>query len=157
MSQITTPLLNEPLVGRDGRMTPPWYVHFRGEEESGAAAPHTVVSPLNLTTQSAAIGLTPIPTDVLTSGLYRLTYFLRITTPASISSSATPSVTFTSGGVACTFTGAAVTGNTTASVGTGTFLMKVDAASPISYQVAYASNAAGMVYEISIVLERINA
>jgi hypothetical protein len=51
-----------------------------------------------------------------------------------------------------------LTGNTTDTVGSFTFMLRSDAASPISYSTTYASNAAGeMRYSLFIVLERLAA
>lgn len=113
--------------------------------------------PVSLTGQNASIGTTAIPTDGdLSAGLYRVTVYQRVTTIAVTSSSLTTAISWTDGAVACAFSGTALTGNTTATVGSFSFLLRTDAASPISYATTYASNGAGeMRYRLSIVLERI--
>ena len=66
-------------------------------------------SPVSLTAQGASIGVTAIPTSSLASGLYRVSYYCRITTAAGVSSSLIVTFSFTDGGVACSFASAALT------------------------------------------------
>lgn len=114
-----------------------------------------VVKHVALTLQSAAIGATPLDLGVVAPGAYRLTYYTRIMTPGSINSSVTVTLNWTDGGVVQTFTGAAMTGNLTTTTQTGTLLVVVDQATTISYSVAYASNAAGMQYSVTVIAEQI--
>lgn len=106
--------------------------------------------------QSASIGSTPINLGLIPSGLYRVSYFVRITTPAATSSSVQVIIGFTEGGVTCSVSGVAVNGNVTNSVGTGSFLLRSDQSAPINYSTTYASNPAGtMVYKLDIVVENV--
>lgn len=114
-------------------------------------------SPINtsisLSEQNAAIATSSLIPSA-SQGVYRISWFLRITTAATTSSSVTFSVQSTDGGVAISQSGAAVTGNTTSTIQSGSFLMRADAGTAITYDVAYASNAANEAeYEIDIRIE----
>lgn len=105
---------------------------------------------------NAAVASTAINTGTVTAGLYRLTYYVRITTPAGVSNSVTVNFGFTDGGVSCTMTGIAITGLTTATVGTGTFMIRSDQAAPITYSTTYASNPANAcIYSLDVVGESV--
>lgn len=110
-------------------------------------------SPVALTAQTAAIGTTPIPLPSLPNGLYRITYYARITTAASVNSSLTLTIGWTESGVALTSSTSAITGNTVTTVSTGSIMVQVDAATAISYATAYVSNLAGMAYRLSLIVE----
>lgn len=151
----------EPLVElrgeHAGKVTGnPWLAWFRDLRADVDASPATF-TPVVLEEQNASIGTTAIPTDGdLSEGFYRVTVYQRITTVAVTSSSLATTISWTDGGVSCSFTGAALTGNTTATVGSFTFMMRSDAAAPISYATTYASNGAGqMEYLTGITLERL--
>jgi len=103
---------------------------------------------------SATTSTTAIPTPTLVDGLYRVSYSLRITQAATVSSSATPTIGWTSGGVSCSQSGAALTGNTTATQQNAAFVINVDASTTITYAVAYASvGATAMTYSFDVIAE----
>ncbi len=104
---------------------------------------------------SASIPTTAIGAAPLAAGLYRITGYLRVTTAALTTSSVAVALGWSDGGVTCAGPLiAAVTGNTTASTGTGTATVRIDASTPITYNTVYASNGAGeMVYALDLVLE----
>lgn len=109
-----------------------------------------------LTAQGAAIATTSINTGSLSAGLYRVSYYARITRAATTSSSLTVTLRFTDGSVACAYSGAAITGNTTATFQSGSQVFHIDAASTISYETAYASvGATSMQYSLYIVVEQL--
>ena len=111
---------------------------------------------VSLTAQNASLGTTPIPLPSLATGLYRLTYYARITTVDAVNSSLTVTLSWTDGAVACSLSGAAMTGNTTATVQSSTAMIQIDAASPISYATTYASNTPGaMKYKLLILVEAV--
>jgi hypothetical protein len=92
-----------------------------------------------LTTQSATVTTQPLTMQTLSQGLYRITYYARITRPASSSSSLTPSFNWTDGGVACSITESALTGNLTTTTGARVVPMQIDAATSPTYTLTYAS------------------
>ena len=111
---------------------------------------------VELSAQQASIGTTAIPLDVLSTGLYRITYYTRITTPATVSSSLIITLGWTDGSVSCTSSGAAVTGNTVSTVQGGTIMVRNDQASPLTYATTYASvGATPMQYALDILVEQI--
>ncbi len=158
--------LNSPLPIREalldptsptGLLNPRWQVWFRDLGVQVDAQPVVVIPPVEVEAQNASIGTTPLPTDALAPGLYRVSYFARITTAAVTSSSLTVTFTFTNGGISCSLSGTAITGNTTSSVGSGIFLIQIDQATPVSWSTTYASNGAGqMLYQLSVVLEAVS-
>lgn len=153
---------DEPLInteqGRFGTPSTPFLIYMRDQRAALEAAP-AGFDPVALTGQGAAIATTSIPTDGdLSAGLYRVTWYARITTAAGVSSSLTVSFGWTDGAISQTHSGAAITGNTTTTFQSGTLLLRTDAASPITYATTYASNAAGVMrYSLYITLERLAA
>lgn len=146
----------EVLADQSGLIRPPWMIWFRNLRDDVSAAPIRGANPVTVTGKTAAIGTTPIPSDPLSAGLYRVTTFLRVTTAATVSSSVGVVIGFTSGGVACQFTGALLTANLANQPQSLTWLLKIDNASPITYATSYASNVAGMTYELSVTLETVS-
>ena len=94
---------------------------------------------VNITTQSAAIAATDIPTPTLEEGLYRTSFSLRITRAASVSSSAGVTIGWTFNSTSCSQVFTAVTGNTLDTQSNGTVTMAVDAGTAITYAVSYSS------------------
>ena len=111
---------------------------------------------VSLVAQSASIGTTPIPLPALATGVYRVTYYTRITTADAVSSSLTITLSWTDGAVTCSLSGAALTTNTTATVQSSTAMVSIDASSPISYSVTYASNTPGaMKFKLIMLVEAV--
>ena len=110
---------------------------------------------VTLTAQGAAIAYTAIPLSAsLSAGLYRVSYIVKVTRAATTNSSVTPGIRFTRGGVVCALDGTAVTGNTTASVGTGSFQIRIDEDTAIDHRAQYSSvGATSMLFEIDWVAE----
>lgn len=140
----------DPATGLFQQRLLTWFRNLRQEVDLN---PTRVTTPVSLSAQNASISTTAIPTPSLNAGLYQITYFARVTTAATSSSSLTVTFTATDDSVSYSVSGTAITGNTTATTGTGTFLMRVDGASPVSYSTTYAtSGATAMVYKLDIVL-----
>lgn len=109
---------------------------------------------LTLTDQAAAIP--PTALAVGAGGVYRVSWMVRITQPATGGSSVTVTITSTDTGVTVSQSGAPVTGNTTATVESGIVLTRADAASAVTYAVAYSSSGStAMHYEISLAVEQL--
>ncbi len=163
---IAAPPVNDSLIELDplvpSRRDPffiakSWLLYLQDALAARVQQAPAILTSVALTNQSASIGATPIPLRSVSAGLYRVSYYLRITTAAAVSSSATVTLTWTESGVALTLSGAALTTNTTASVQTGTFLIQSDANAPISYAVTYASNVANtMAFRLSITCEAVS-
>jgi len=109
-----------------------------------------------LFSQSNSIGTTPIPTDTLNEGLYRLTYYIRVASPAAVTSSLQVTLGWVDGAVACFQQFPAITGNTTGTLQSNTIMVRNDQGSPLTYAVQYASNVANqMKYNFYVMAERI--
>lgn len=119
-------------------------------------APYSPFAPTRLTDQNASIGATPLAQAALPAGLYRVSWYARVTTAAGVSSSLTVTIGWTEGSVALSLSGAALTGNLVTSVQSGMVFLLIDDGSPITYATTYASNAAGaMKYTLVLNLERV--
>lgn len=112
--------------------------------------------PFEQTNQNASIAATALALGSLSTGYYRVTSWLRITTPDGVSSSVTPFIDFTSKGVACVMNGAALTANAIGSPLSHTFMALVQSPGPIRVGTTYVSNTPGQaVYEVSFLVERV--
>lgn len=132
-----------------------WGIWFQSALVNPVSTSVQVYPMVALTSQNTSIGVTPIPLPSLATGLYRLTYYARITTAASISSSLIVTFSWTESGIALSADGPAITGNTTTTIGSASILIMSDAASPINYNTTYVSNIAGMKYLLTIVVEAV--
>ena len=112
---------------------------------------------VTLSSKSAAVGTTPFDTASLNGGQYQVSAFTQIITAASINSSVIVTFSFTSNTVACTVSAPAVTSNDPTKPGSFTGPINIDPGTPISYSIAYVSNAAGMVYTTVLSVQRVNA
>jgi hypothetical protein len=107
---------------------------------------------------AAAIATTSLPVPSLVPGLYRVSYYARITQPATTSSSLIVTIGHTDDGESCVQAGPAITGNTAATVQSGTFLMRIDGSTAITYATTYASvGGTPMTYSLEIVVEALPA
>jgi hypothetical protein len=154
-------MANPPMPARDamidgeGIVRRTWQVWFRNLTNTVNDAPSRIQT-ISLVGQSASIGATSIPSSTLTAGLYRVTWYLRISTAAGTSSSVTVTIGWTDDTVTMSLSGAAVTGNTTATSQTQTSLLAVDNASPVTYATTYSSSGSpAMQYALDITLEAV--
>ena len=135
------------------RMTELWLTWFRALVLAVDATAQALGS-VSTTAGSAAVPTTAINLPNLNTGLYRVTWYLRIAQAAGTSSSAQLTLSWTDGGVAQSQTEPAVTGNTTATFQTGTTTIHLDTGTTLKYAVAYASvGVPAMQYNLSIVVE----
>lgn len=89
----------------------------------------------------------------LSAGLYRVSYSLRVVTPASLSSALTASIAWTANGVAQSLSGAALTGNATTTEQNTVWTIAVDANTDVTYAVAYTSVGTPLSYSFTASLE----
>jgi hypothetical protein len=159
MSNIESPPLQDSLTAVDSSSPRPnfisrtWAIWLQNSLVPRVQDGGQIIKSQTLIGQSAAIPLTPIPMGTLADGLYRVSLYARITTAASVSSSLTPTLTWTDGGVPQTGSGAPLTGNTTATSGGFVVLIHSDANAPISYSTAYTSVGTTMTYRLDIIVE----
>lgn len=137
--------------GTIGEIWARWLTNLRNAVNSTAQK----VGGSTLTASTASVGPTTIATPAK-DGLYRLSYSLRVTRPATISSSATATFTWVDGGVTQSQSGSAVTGNTTTSQQGGQLMIGADAGTAITYAIAYASSGATpMQYGFRLAVEQL--
>lgn len=107
--------------------------------------------------QAASISGKPIVVvGTLQAGVYRLSYYTRITQAAGTSSALTIQFRWTDGGVAQTVTGAVINGNTTTTVQQDRLMLRVDRDTSIVYDTTYASvGSPSMQYRFNVALERL--
>lgn len=131
-----------------------WAIWFQQSLIARAEGAAQMLRSVPLTAQAASIGATPVPIASVQPGLYRVSWYLRITTPATVSSSVSVTLGWTDGSVNCTRTGAAVTGNTTSTTQSGTELLRLDAATALTYATTYATvGATPMQYRLDLTVE----
>lgn len=159
----TPPPLNASIIELDPRTGKP-LTSWTGSKQFWIWIQNALLGPVStsvqifpavtLSAQNASIGTTPIPLPSLPTGTYRLTYYARITTAGTVSSSLTVNFFWTESGQAMSAAGAAITGNTVTTFGSQSIMILSDAASALSYSTTYASNAAGeMKYRLTIKVE----
>lgn len=133
-----------------------WVRYMQNQTDLINASPSRL-PPIELADQAASIGTTSLVGDV-GAGLYRITYYARISLPSGGTSSLTVSFAWTDGGVSPSISGSAITGNLTTTIQTGTLSVRIDQASPMTYSTTYASTGSpAMQYELDIYVERIAA
>ena len=138
---------------QEGLMTEPWSNSLTQVVTVLGQAPNRLNS-VFLQDQDASIAGTDMSGGGLSAGLYRLTYYFRITRAGGVSSSLSIAFGWLDGGVVCILAGAAETGNTTSSVQSGTIMVRIDAGSPLNYSTTYASaGAPTMLYSLDVTLE----
>lgn len=137
----------DKVTDKSGYVTQPWQIWLRNLSTSASATVQTVQT-VSLAAQGAAIGATSFKTPLVT-GLYTVTWYLRIVRAATTSSSLQVQVGFTDESIPCVMTGAAVTGNTIATVQSGTFIVRCDRGAPVTYSTIYSSaGATTMQYDL---------
>ena len=128
-----------------------WFYELVAIVTAGA---QQIGSTVNLTNQSAAIATTPVPLPALANGLYRLSWYARITVADGVSSSMGVSFSWTDGGVTPTKTFTALTGDTTTTADGNQVIVLVDQNTPVNYATSYASNTPNkMRYKLSVQVE----
>ncbi len=116
-----------------------WDNWFQGIANAINITPASVGT-TTLTAQHATVTAAPLTMQTLSAGLYRLTYYLRITRAATSSSSLTAAFAWTDGGQACSVTESAVTGNTLTTTQAGVVPFQIDAATTPTVTLTYASS-----------------
>lgn len=109
---------------------------------------------VSLIAQNAAIATTPIPLPSLAAGPYRVTWYTEITAADGGGSALQITVTWTHNGKTLSLSGANLTSDSITTVQSNSVTVLIDAASPLSYSVAYSSTTPGkMQYQLFILPE----
>jgi len=110
---------------------------------------------VTLSNQAASISATSAYA-VNATGLFRVSYIVRITTAASSSSSATVALGFRTNSLTFSQAFSAVTGNTTTTQQNGSIFVKADAGTTLTYTVTYASvGATAMKFAFDLAVEQV--
>lgn len=113
-----------------------------------------ILRAVTVVTQSGSIVTTPLPLPILGKGSYRVSIYMRVTTPATVNSSLTVTIGGTDDTIAASQTTAAMTSNDVTKPASAVLIANVDNNSPISYATTYASaGATAMVYKLTIIVE----
>ncbi len=123
MAGPTFPFRDAVVDGTAFQITTTWRIWLRNLYLA-TTTQATRLAAVTLTKQTASIPATPFNTASLSAGSYRVSLFLHVTTPGSISSSLTPSIGFTHAAIPCTLSGPALTTNLTTSVASAPFFFR---------------------------------
>lgn len=141
----------------EGRIAKQWAEYFNSLADQVSASARRIHS-VTLTDQAGSIAATDVSDATLAAGVYRLSYYVTLVTAATSSSSLTVTLDWTYRGQAKSVSGAAITNNSVAGAQSGTYLISLDGNSPARYATTYSSTGAtAMVYDLVVVLERIEA
>jgi hypothetical protein len=149
--------ITQPAAGTGDPLAPDvsWVEFFLNQEQLTKQATR-VVALAPLENQSAAILTTPLATGALSTGRYRVSYYARITTPATTSSSLSITIGWTNDLQACTKTVGPETGNTRGSVLSGSLEIECDSPGVITYATAYVSvGGQVMIYKLRFRVEKL--
>ena len=156
MSVLPEPFpAKDRIVDKQGYPTEAFLRYLESQDNLiGAAASN--IGQASSTSGAASVSTTPITTQAISNGVYRVSWYLEIQTPAGVSSSLDITIAWTSNGVAKSNTSSAITANLATSFSSGVLTIHSDGDAPVTYSIGYASNpAAAMLYGAWVVLERI--
>lgn len=90
-------------------------------------------------------------------GLFRVSYIIRVTRPATTSSALQVTIGWVSGGVAQTKAGASLTGNLITTYETDSFIVRADGLTDVTYAVSYGSvGGTTLQYQADVVVEALS-
>jgi hypothetical protein len=140
-----------------GKVTQPWLEYFNATSQVLDAAP-VVLNRVKLTTIAASIAATDFSGGGINQGLYRLSYYARITQAAGTSSSLTVTISWTDDSTSLSLSTSAMTGNTVTTVAGASLIIESDAVTPVRYATTYASSGSPvMQYKLNVVIEKLVA
>lgn len=129
-----------------------WFLEQQNRAEDSAEQ----VGSVSLSAQSADIAATPVPMPDLTTGRYRLSYYVRVTRAGSVSGEIQIQIGWTDGAIALTSAGTNLTANTTSTFEQRTLFLAVDANASITYQAIYTDGGGtAMQFKLEIVVEKL--
>lgn len=118
-------------------------------------SPESVGDSLSLSEQNASLASTPAYV-ASSAGMYRVSIYGRVTTPAGVASSLTVTAEWIDDGVTCSKDSPAEAGNTTDTTALLSVVVRSDQAAPISVSTTYVSNPAGaMEYDLVATVEQV--
>lgn len=142
-----------PIAGGRGMVGTLWDAWFRALTLMVNRAPQVMVS-RTWTAQTASLSTTTL-VSVPATGLYRLSYAVRVTQAATSSSSLRVTLGWTDGAVAQTAPGESLIGNTTTTREANSVLMRADVRTLLTVAVSYSSSGAtAMAFGLDVVAEQ---
>ena len=152
-------LIDKPRFKGDtlaGKISQVWIEFFNSLARAINLAPSRAAV-VQVTGMEDSIAATDMTGGGLAEGLYRLSYYFRVTRAATTSSSIALGLDWIDHTQTVTYTGPASTGNTVTTYQTATAMVFVDRAAPVRYSRTYASSGAvTMQYELFLIMERIS-
>lgn len=150
-----SPIDPETIVRRSYMAAREWLNWFDQLKLTIDAGAYRVGAAISLTAQSASLS-DVAALAVTATGLYRVSYYSRVTRPASVSSSLTVIVGWTDGGVVQPWVGITDTLNVTTANDTGVILIRADKGTNITYSTAYVSvGGTTMQYSLDVRVEAV--
>lgn len=146
--------VREPLTDDDGMVQRAWRLFFRTQNDTVSLASVNVGAVSKLL-QAASIAATPVPMTV-NVGYYRISVYARRTQAATTSSDLKVDVGWTESGATLTATTGTDSTNTTTKVLTGSWVVRADQTTTITYATTYASvGATPMQYRLDVLVEQV--
>ena len=157
------PFHEDIVVAKDQRQqskVPALVLNFEWQKWFGSLVGGFVKTPtkeakVNLTGQAASIGATALPLGSIPAGIYRVSYYVRVTTPDSTSLSLTMTFAFTDRAVSQSQSAAAMTGNTITTLQFGTLIVRVDRNTPVTYAVTYTAGTGDGRFALDVAIEQL--
>lgn len=144
--------VRNPLAVRQGYVAPIWETWLRTLWNALNRTPQVLVSQ-TWTAQAVRIATTTVLVAPVT-GLYRLSYVVRVTQAATTSSSLQVTLGWTDGGQALTMLGESLIGNTVTTSETLSVLVRADAKTALTVAASYSSGGTTpMQFGLSVVAE----
>lgn len=144
----------DPLEGLCSQRWGDWFGNVLANQERSAGRLVTV----KLTDQdSAGITTTEIPAPPLTAGVYRISYYLRMSRLDSITADVQPTFRWVWDSQARQYDGASISTNTLAETGTAAILIEIDNNTVTTYETNVSMGSGDGLYALTIVLEEVDA
>ena len=144
----------DPLVDKKGNIFDTW-IQWLQKFVTRVMTTPSVLSPVIDIETNASIAASDAML-IKYDGIYRLTNFVQILVPASVSHSLTVTFSWVTNGVNQTATSAAITGNTTTTRASGTLMTAIDANTLVTYETTYAPVGVPGTYEYGLVVESVS-
>lgn len=150
VQRLISPIDPETIVRRSFMISREWMNWFIAVKAAIDASGQQTGVLVNLDAQGASLS-NQVVLNVTVAGLYRVSYYTRITQVATTSSSLDIVLGWTDGGNTCPFIGTTVAGNALTSAGSAVVLIRADAGTPITYSTGYTSvGATPMKYSMTV-------
>lgn len=138
-----------------GYLPIPWSDYFT-TLDSALSQSYAVADHLQVVNSSASIPATPISNQLFSGGLFRVAFYLVELQADNVSSNVQLSIGWTDRLNNRSIAAPAVTTNAISAAQTGTYLLRCDRATPITFSTVYSSpGSTKMIYSLDLTLEQI--